>query len=151
MQLVTVSSSDGEGAGWKASYLTDGNIEGGTRDRDGWSSISHSSPSAQEWAQVELGRTTSIGKVVLFSRSDLSLSSSTGFPSAFQIQCSNDGSTWTTLVNEVDYPGALAADLQIITFPSQSARYVRVLATELGGVAQESGYRMRLTEIEVYA
>jgi hypothetical protein len=55
------------------------------------------------------------------------------------------------LVNEVDYPGALAADLQIITFPSQSARYVRVLATELGGVAQESGYRMRLTEIEVYA
>jgi hypothetical protein len=150
-QLVTVSSSDGEGAGWNTSYLTDGNIEGGTSDRNGWSSNSHSSPSAQEWAQVDLGSTTSIGKVVLFSRSDLSLSASTGFPSAFQIKCSNEGSTWTILVNEVDYPGALAGDGQIFTFPSQSARYVRVLATELGGVAQESGYRMQLTEIEVYA
>ena len=150
-QAVTVSSSDGEGAAWDPSYLTDGNIEGGTNGRNGWSSVSHSTSSGQESAQVDLGSSMSVGKVVLFSRSDLTTSASTGFPTAFQIQGSVDGSTWTTLVSLTDYPTALAGQGQIFNFVAQSARYIRVLASQLGGVGAESGYRMQLAEIEVYS
>jgi len=148
---VSVSSEDGEGAGWDPSYLTDGNVDGGTNGRNGWSSVSHPSPTATEWAVIDLRSTQSIGKVVLFSRSDLVDFTGTGFPTAFQIQGSNDSTSWTTLVNESDYPGAKAGEGQVFTFLQASARFLRLYATELGGVGTESGYRFQLTEAEVYA
>ena len=148
---ISVSSEDGEGAGWDPSYLTDGNVDGGTNGRNGWSSASHSSASATEWAVVDLGSSTDIGKVVLFPRSDLVDFTGTGFPSIFDIQGSNDATNWTNLVVETNYPGAKAGEGQIFTFVSALARYVRVIATGLGGVGTESGYRFQLTEIEVYA
>lgn len=147
---VSVSSADGEGAGWDPSYLTDGNIDGGTNGRNGWSSTSHSTAFATEWAVVDLGSTTSIGKVVLFSRSDLVDYTGTGFPSSFNIQGSNDSTTWTNMVVETSYPVPKAGDGQIFTFMSASTRYVRVIATQLGGVGTESGYRFQLAEVEVY-
>jgi hypothetical protein len=150
-KTVSVSSSDGEGAGWDPSYLTDGNMDGGTNGRNGWSSLSHASASATDWAVVDIGSTTNIGKVVLFSRSDLVDFTGTGFPSSFKIQGSNDSTTWTDLVNEANYPVPKAGDGQIFTFISATARYVRVIATELGGVGTESGYRFQLAEIEAYA
>jgi hypothetical protein len=45
---VCASSEDGDCAGWDPAYLTDGNIDGGTNGRIGWSSVSHSSASATE-------------------------------------------------------------------------------------------------------
>jgi hypothetical protein len=147
---VTVSSSDGEGAGWDPSYLTDGNIDGGTNGRNGWSSVAHSSAAATEWAVVDLGSATSIGKVVLFSRSDLVDFTGTGFPTAFDIQVSNDATTWTNTVVESSYLGPKAGNGQIFTFVSETARYIRVLTTILGGVGTESGYRFQLAEIEVF-
>jgi hypothetical protein len=123
---VSVSSGDREDAGWDPTYLTDGNIDGGTNGRIGWSPVSHSSASATEWAVIDLGSAQSIGKVVLFSRSDLVDFTGTGFPTAFQIQGSNDANTWSTLVNETNHPGAKAGEGQIFTFVQASARYVRV-------------------------
>jgi hypothetical protein len=117
-------------------------------DRSG---VSHSSASATEWAVVDPGSTQSIGKVVLFSRSDLVDFTGTRFPTAFRIQGSNDTSAWTTLVIETNYPGAKAGEGQIFTFVQASARYVRVYATTLGGVGSETGYRVQLAEVEVYA
>jgi hypothetical protein len=64
---------------------------------------------------IDLGSTQSIGKVVLFSRSDLVDFTGTGLVTAFQIQGSNDASTWTTLLNETNYPGAKAGEIQIFT------------------------------------
>ena len=148
---VAVSSQDGQGAGWDSTYLTDGNVDGGVNGRNGWSSVSHSTSTGTEWAVVDLGASQSIGKVVLFPRSDLVDFAGTGFPTGFQIQGSTDENTWTTLVTLSNYPSPKAGHGQIFTFPSTSARYVRVYATVLGGVGNESGYRIQLTEIEVYA
>ena len=148
-KAVTVSSTGGDGVGWDPSFLTDGNIEGTTSNL-GWSSANHSSSSATESAQVDLGSSQSVGKVVLFSRSDLSNFAGTGFPTAFSIQGSVDASSWTTLVNVTDYPRAPADQGQIFNFEAQSAQYIRVTATELGGVATEQEYCMQLAELEVY-
>jgi hypothetical protein len=148
---VSVSSQDGLGAGWDAVYLTDGNIDGGTDGRNGWSSVSHSTAAGSEWAVVDLGQSQSIGKVTLFARSDLVGFSGAGFPTAFQIQGSIDGSTWLTLVQLSDYPSPIAGEGQIFTFVSTTARYVRIITTELGGVGNELGYRIQMVEIEVFA
>ena len=147
---VSVSSTDGDSAVWDPSYLTDGNVDGGTNATYGWSSVSYSTPAATEWAIIDLGSTQSIGKVVLFSRSDFGYAG-TGFPTAFDIQGSTDSNTWTTLVAENDYPVPKSGDGQIFTFVQASARYVRIIATALQGVASESGYRFQMAEVEVYA
>ena len=147
---VSVSSSDQDGLGWDPTYLPDGNVDSKTDGRIGWSSISHTSPLATEWVAVDLGSVLSIGKVVVFSRSDLVDFTGTGFPTAFQIQASTDSNNWTTLVSVTDYPRVQAGEGQIFTFVQASARFVRLLATELGGVGTESGYRFQLAEAEVY-
>jgi hypothetical protein len=59
-----------------------------------------------------------------------------------RFQHSSDGTTWKTLVDELANPGPLAGDGRIVTWTSQSTCYIQVLAMELGGVAQESGYPM---------
>jgi len=146
---VSVSSQDGLGSGWNALFLTDGNIDGGTNG-NGWSSISHSIAAGSEWAVVDLGASQSVGKVVLFARSDLVDFTGTGFPTAFQIQASTDDSTWTDLVALSDYPTPKAGEGQIFTFVSATARYVRIITTQLGRVGNELGYRIQLAEIEVY-
>jgi F5/8 type C domain len=148
---VSVSSTDGEGVGWDPSFLTDGNVDGGVNGRNGWSSVSHPSSTANEWAVVDLGSSQSIGKVILFARSDLIDFSGTGFPTAFQIQGSADSNTWTMLVNESGYPVPKAGEGQIFTFPQATARYVRILGTTLGGVGAETGYRIQLGEVEIFA
>ncbi|OCT12814.1 hypothetical protein A8709_20970 [Paenibacillus pectinilyticus] len=147
---VAVSSTDGVGAGWDATYLVDGNVQGGTNGRNGWSSTSSPSNATNQWATVDLGSQQSVGKVVLFPRSDISNAASTGFPIDFQIQGSNDGSTFTNIVSETNYPDAVAGKAQIFTFIPQTYRYIRVNATKLNGVAQESGYRFQLTEMQIF-
>lgn len=148
---VTVSSNDGLGAGWSPAYLVDGNVDGGTAGRNGWSSATHTTPDATEWAAVDLGAVTSVGKVALFPRSDIGVQASTGFPTSFEIQGSSDGTTWAALVTETDYPEAKAGEAQIFTFAPVATRYVRVYATKLAGVAGYSNYWMQLTDMQVFA
>ncbi|OAQ72037.1 f5/8 type C domain-containing protein [Pochonia chlamydosporia 170] len=150
-KAVSGSSSDGTGSGWDLSYLTDGNVQGGTDGRNGWSSVSHDSASASEWVQVDLGGSYTVGKVVLHPRSDLSNSAGTGFPVNFQLKGSLDGATWTTLSTQVGYHGVQAGRGEVLTFPSHAVRYLRVASSQLSGVAGESGYRMQFTELEVYS
>jgi hypothetical protein len=89
---VSVSSTDVEGVRWDPSFITNGNVDGGVNGRNGWSSVSHPSASATEWATIDLGSSQNIGKVILFSRSDLIDFTGTGFPTAFEIQVSTDSS-----------------------------------------------------------
>ncbi|KAF7546565.1 hypothetical protein G7046_g9265 [Stylonectria norvegica] len=148
---ITVSSEDGRGAGWDATYLTDGNVMGGSSGRNGWSSASHSSPNAEESAQIDLGSSVPVSKMALLPRSDLSAAAGSGFPTAFRIEGSTDGQHWTGLSIQTEYYAPIkAGNAEIITFPSATIRYIRVVGTTLGGVAGESGYRMQLTEIEVF-
>lgn len=149
---VTASSEDGQGSGWGTSYLADGNVIGGSGGRNGWSSISHSSPDNEESVRIDLGSTQSISKVVLHPRNDISNAAGSGFPTSFTIQGSTDGSTWTELSVQENYGAAIkGGHAEIFDFSSTDARYVRVVGTELGGVSGESGYRMQFVEIEVYA
>ena len=147
---ATASSNDG-GNGWDVSYVTDGNVVGGSDGRNGWSSASHASAESEEWVQIDLGGSHEVGKVVLHPRGDLSAAASTGFPTAFTIEGSTDGKNWTALSKQSGYGGVKAGTGEVLTFPSQNVHYVRVVGTELGGVAGENGYRMQFTEMEVYS
>ncbi|KAH6662473.1 hypothetical protein B0J14DRAFT_662668 [Halenospora varia] len=148
-KAVEVSSTDGDSADWRASGSTDGIVDG-TGGFRGWSSAPHSTPSAVEWFLVDLQSPKNFGKIVLFPRSDVTDAAGTGFPTSFFIQTSNDKSNWKTIVTASDYPRVKAGDGQIFTFEQQQARFVRVYATALGGVAGEFWYRFQLTEVAIY-
>lgn len=140
-----------EGNGWRPEYLTDGLVNGGKSGRNGWSSVSHRSPSSTEWVVVDLGVNQDVGKVVLFARSDLVDAAGSGFPVNFDIQGSKDLRRWTTFLQQTNHSTPKAGDGQIFTFPSSNVRYVRILATLLSGVGGEFGYRFQLAEIQVFA
>ncbi|CAK7214585.1 hypothetical protein SEUCBS140593_002231 [Sporothrix eucalyptigena] len=153
-KTATASSDDtsASGGGWSVSYITDGNVRGGTDGRNGWSSASHTSADATEWVQVDLGSAQTVGKVVLHPRSDISSAAGTGFPVAFTIYGSTDSTAWTPLSVQSSYGASIkAGHAEVVTFESAKARYIRVTATQLNGVGNESGYRVQFTELEVYA
>ncbi len=103
-QPTTASST--QSAAYPASAATDGNL--GTR----WSSA-FSDP---QWLEVDLGSTQSICKVVLNWEA--------AYATAFQIQTSADGSTWTTIYSTTTGTGGA----QALTV-SGSGRYIRMYGT----------------------
>jgi beta-glucanase (GH16 family) len=122
---VTVSSSENAGA-FPPAATVDGNT--GTR----WSSA-FSDP---QWVRVDLGSTQNIGRVVL--RWEAS------YGKAYQIQVSNNDSTWTTISTVSNGDGGID-DLTV----SGSGRYVRMYGTQRTTIgAAQYGYS--LWEFEVY-
>ena len=127
-EIVATQSLDPDG--WKALVdqmaarwaATDGDL--GTR----WSSA-FSDP---QWLEVDLGATHTINKVVLDWE--------TAYATAFQIQTSNDGSTWTTIYSTTAGTGGD----QTLTV-SGSGRYVRMY-----GTARATQYGYSLWEFQVY-
>ena len=118
----TATASSIEGAGTPASAAVDGNT--GTR----WSS-QFSDP---QWLQVDLGSTQSICEVVL--------NWETAAGKAYQIQTSNDGSTWTSIYSTTTGTGGTET-LNV----SGSGRYIRMY-----GTARTTGYGYSLWEFSVY-
>ncbi len=119
-QPTTTSST--ENAGFPAPNATDGNT--GTR----WSSA-FSDP---QWLEVDLGTTRSICGV--------SLNWEAAYAKAFQIQVSNDNSTWTTIYSTTTGTGGV----QNLTV-SGSGRYIRMY-----GTARATQYGYSLWEFDVY-
>ncbi|HEY0738466.1 MAG TPA: discoidin domain-containing protein [Herpetosiphonaceae bacterium] len=119
---VTVSSNENAVAFPPASAV-DGNT--GTR----WASA-FSDP---QWIRVDLGSTRTIGRVVLRWEA--------AYGRAYQIQVSNDGSTWTNIYSTTTGDGGVD-DLTV----SGSGRYLRMYGTQR---ATQYGYS--LWELEVYA
>ena len=116
------TASSLEGAGYPASNAVDGNTT--TR----WSSA-FSDP---QWLQVDLGATHTISQVVLNWEN--------AYAKAFQIQTSNDGTTWTTIYSTTTGTGGVQ------TIPvSGSGRYVRMYGTQ-----RATGYGYSLWEFQVY-
>ncbi len=105
-----------------ASAAVDGNL--GTR----WSSA-FSDP---QWLEVDLGTTQSICKVALYWE--------TAYGKAFQIQTSNDGSTWTPIFSTTTGTGGTQT-LNV----SGSGRYIRMYGTARGTV-----YGYSLWEFQVF-
>ncbi|QUQ62536.1 galactose-binding domain-containing protein [Kutzneria sp. CA-103260] len=121
-QGKTATSSSTENAGFTAANAVDGNT--GTR----WSSA-FSDP---QWLQVDLGATHTLSRV--------DLNWEAAYASAFQLQSSTDGTTWTNLTPVT----AGAAGTQSLTV-SGSGRYVRMY-----GTARATQYGYSLWEFQVY-
>ncbi len=117
-----VTASTVEAAGYEASRVVDGNTS--TR----WSSAF---PDPQ-WIRVDLGATRAISHV--------RLSWEAAYGKAYQVQTSNDGTTWSTVYSTTTGDGGVD-DLGV----SASGRYVRVY-----GTARGTGYGYSLWELEVY-
>jgi hypothetical protein len=119
-QPTTASST--ENAGTPASAATDGNT--GTR----WSSA-FADP---QWLQVDLGSASTVSSVTLQWE--------TAYATAFQIQVSNDASTWTTVYSTTTGTGGTQT-LNV----TGTGRYVRMY-----GTARATGYGYSLWEFQVY-
>jgi chitinase len=117
------SGSSVETASFPASAAVDGNT---TTTR--WSSL-YSDP---QWLMVDLGATATIGRVVLRWEA--------AYGKAYQIQVSNDASTWTSIYSTTTGAGGVN-DLTV----SGSGRYVRMY-----GTARGTAWGYSLWEMEVY-
>ncbi len=116
------TASSLEGAGYPASNAVDGNTT--TR----WSSA-FSDP---QWLQVDLGATHTISQVILNWEA--------AYAKAFQIQTSNDGTTWTTIYSTTTGTGGIQ------TLPvTGTGRYVRMYGTQ-----RATGYGYSLWEFQVF-
>ena len=118
----TATASSLESAAFPASAATDGNL--GTR----WSS-GFSDP---QWLEVDLGSTQSICQVVLDWE--------TAYATAFQIQTSTDGSTWTTVYSTTSGTGG-DQTLNV----TGTGRYIRMY-----GTARATQYGYSLWEFGVH-
>ncbi len=117
------TASSTENAGTPASAAVDGNTTG-TR----WSSA-FSDP---QWLQVDLGTSTSISKVVLSWES--------AHATAYKIQVSANGSSWSDVYSTTNSAGGTET-LNV----SGTGRYVRMY-----GTARSTGYGYSLWEFQVY-
>jgi hypothetical protein len=116
-------SSSNETAAFTPNLAVDGNTT--TR----WSSA-FSDP---QWIRVDLGATATINRVVLRWEA--------AYATAYQIQTSNDGSSWTTIYSRTSGAGGV----NDLTGLSGSGRYVRMNST-----ARATVYGYSLFEFEVY-
>ncbi len=119
-KTVVVSSTDNSSD--LGSYAVDGNFS--TR----WSSAYSDS----QWIYADLGSTQSIGQVRLYWE--------TAYGSSYQIQVSNDASTWTTVYRTTNGAGGY----ENINFAPVSARYVRMYGTQRGTVFGYSLYEFQI-------
>ncbi|GAA3100327.1 hyaluronoglucosaminidase [Kribbella aluminosa] len=117
-----VASSIEPGTSFTADLAVDGNP--GTRWASGYDDAS--------WLQVDLGTPTRLGKVVLRWE--------TAYGSAYRIQVSDDGTTWTTATEVANGDGGVDT-----LWLDTTARYVR-----LQGIHRATQYGYSLYELEVY-
>jgi hypothetical protein len=119
------TASSMEGSGFEAAKAVDGNLS--TR----WASVEPAT--SAQWMYVDLGNAASINRVVLKWE--------TAYAKSYQVQVSNDASTWTSIFSTITGNGAT----DDLTGLSGSGRYVRVYATVRG-----TSYGYSLWEFEVY-
>ncbi|WUR57601.1 ThuA domain-containing protein [Micromonospora chokoriensis] len=117
------TTSSNEGADVTGAQAVDGSLT--TR----WSST-FSDP---QWIRVDLGSPTAIGRV--------KLSWEAAYSSAYQIQTSNDGTTWTTVKSVTGGDGGVDEHTAL----NANGRYLRI-----NGTARGTGYGHSLWEVEAY-
>ncbi|MFL9869330.1 discoidin domain-containing protein [Paraburkholderia fungorum] len=117
------SASGLEADAYPASAAVDGNLA--TR----WSSA-FVDPS---WIQLDLGSVQTFNRVILFWQD--------AFGVAYQIQTSNDGQNWTPVFTQTAGKGGT----EDLSFPTVSARYVRMFGTQ-----RNTAYGYSLWEFQVY-
>jgi hypothetical protein len=118
-----VTASSVQGYPWSAANAVDGNL--GTRWSSAWSD--------PQWLEVDLGATHAIRKVALDWEWD-------AYATAFQIQVSANGTTWTDIYSTTTGTGG-DQTLEV----TGTGRYVRMYGTH-----RISGYGYSLWEFQVF-
>jgi hypothetical protein len=118
----TVTASSIQGYPWAAADAVDGNL--GTRWSSAWSD--------PQWLQVDLGAPHAIRRIVLYWEN--------AHATAFKIQASVNGTTWTDLYSTTTGPGN-EQSIQV----SGTGRYVRMY-----GTARNTSYGYSLWEFQVF-
>ncbi|MBB2912883.1 hypothetical protein FHS43_004178 [Streptosporangium becharense] len=119
------ASSSKEAQSYSSGKAVDGDF---TTTR--WASLEGSDP---QWIRVDLGSVQQISRVKLFWED--------AYGKAYQIQVSDDASTWTTVYSTSDGDG----DVDDLSGLSGSGRYVRMY-----GTARGTSYGYSLWEFQVY-
>ena len=115
LALNQLTSASGYTQGYVPGNATDGNAS------TYWESTDNAFP---QWLQVNLGSTQSFSRIVLDLPPSASWATRT---QTLSVQGSTDGSTWTTLAGSANYTfDPSTGNTVTITFPSASARYVRL-------------------------
>lgn len=123
LNKTTTASSVESGTSFTGNLATDGNPN--TR----WSSA-YADP---QWLEVDLGAPHTVNEVKLVWEA--------AYATAFQIQVSNDGSTWSTIYSTTTATGGT----QDLTGLSGSGRYIRMYGTQ-----RATGYGYSLYTFSVY-
>ncbi|GAA2007587.1 hypothetical protein GCM10009838_87400 [Catenulispora subtropica] len=143
---TTSSSVEYTNEGWLTANLTNGAHHTDVWNSSGWSSAGSSTANTTQWARVDLGGPSRISRITLYPRDDAP-NTGMGFPSAFTVQISADGTNWTTVASQSSYPrpgaGGIAFD-----FAATTARYAKVTGTTLTP-DQFGTYYMQLAGIGV--
>jgi len=134
------ASSSYEAGGWSMANAVNGTTV------SGWTSDNDVNNNHLEWITIDLGSSVNIGHVKLYTRTDAGMVGE-GFPIDFAIYTSNDYTNWTAVANAVNYPKP-DASAQTFNFPTQNARYIEIVGTNLRLAGGQ--YRMQLSEVEVY-
>jgi uncharacterized repeat protein (TIGR02543 family) len=106
------ASASASGGGEPAHYAFDGNIN--TR----WSTGADQAPG--QWFRLDMQSMQSFHKIMLDAGS-----SSLDYPRGYEVHVSNDGSNWGSPVAT----GAGSSAVTVISFPQQTARYIKVTQT----------------------
>lgn len=111
----------------------------------------HSSRNSNEWVILDMGNAMTVSGLTLFPAHIMDTTTNrvvAGFPVNYSIELSADGVDFTE-VKSVDnqvVPGVF--DSVTSSFPAQTARYVKLNVTRLGGEAYgETGYRLLLSDL----
>jgi hypothetical protein len=103
---------------------------------NGWRDMTSTNQYAGQWFQVDMKQPERFYKIVLDNTWALWDS-----PSKYAVTVSNDGSTW----GEPIATGAGQLGMTTITFPEQTARYIRIMQTGTNVL-----YRWSIYELDVY-
>jgi F5/8 type C domain len=121
-----------DSSAWPVGDAPSNGIQGNTASR--WSTNEPQAPG--QWFEVDMGTTQTFSAVSL----DSGPTSDEDFPRTFEVEVSNDGTTWTEIT-----AGTGAAELVTVSFPQKSARYLRVFLTDSQPV-----YWWSIAEFNVY-
>ncbi|WP_370616836.1 family 78 glycoside hydrolase catalytic domain [Mumia qirimensis] len=142
--------------GWSAANLTDGVRESTPASKgytsDPWSTV----PASEEWVTVDLGAPRDLGSVWVYPRTEVPGdgrgTSGANFPLDFDLEVSDDGTTWRTVRSLV---GQATDGSRPLGYEVEgNGRYVRLRTHTLGRPSpDESGagyHRLQLAELEVF-
>ncbi len=120
----------------------------------GYHSGLSSTPDATRWVQVDLGRTITIGRVVLHACDDdfNGIGAGFGFPTRFKVEASDDPlfRSGVSVIADCSIQDFANPRLKPVIFeaPGVSARYVRATATRLA--SRKDDFNFALAEFEVF-